>query len=52
MRDPLSVTVSIQQSEVVSTLVTDQVASKLSTKDPTLWGREAESEATDDPPTE
>jgi glucose-6-phosphate isomerase len=45
MRDPLSVTVSVQQSEVVSTLVTDRVASKLFTKDPTLWGREAESEA-------
>jgi glucose-6-phosphate isomerase len=45
MRDPLSVTVSVQQNEVVSTLVTDRVASKLAAKDPTLWGPGAESEA-------
>ena len=45
MRDPLSVTVSVPKSEVVAGLVADRVASKLSAKDPTLWGPEAEPEA-------
>lgn len=45
MRDPLSVTVSPERSEVVDTLVSDQVASKLAAKEPTLWGADAESEA-------
>jgi glucose-6-phosphate isomerase len=45
MRDPLSVTVSAHHSEVVATLVADQVASKLAAKDPSLWGTEAEPEA-------
>lgn len=45
MRDPLSVTTSPHRSEVVATLVRDQVASKVFAKDPTLWGADAESEA-------
>jgi glucose-6-phosphate isomerase len=45
MRDPLSVTASVDHSKVVATLVADQVASRLAAKDPTLWGSESESEA-------
>ena len=45
MRPPLAVTTSASYDELLATLVADKVASKLAAKDPTLWGPDAESEA-------
>ncbi len=45
MRDPLRVTTSRQYDDLLSTLVSDKVASRLFSQDSTLWGPDAESEA-------
>jgi glucose-6-phosphate isomerase len=45
MRPALRVEVSSPRDEVVAKLVDDQVASRIGAKDPTLWGPDAESEA-------
>ncbi|MBA2444953.1 MAG: glucose-6-phosphate isomerase, partial [Nocardioidaceae bacterium] len=45
MRPELSVSSSDAYSDVLAKLVADRVASKLSERDPTLWGPEAEAEA-------
>lgn len=45
MRPPLEVTASGSYDDLVATLVRDQVASKTASGDPTLWGPDAESEA-------
>jgi glucose-6-phosphate isomerase len=45
MRPSLSVTTSERYDRVVSTLIADQVASRLGAKDATLWGPDAEPEA-------
>ncbi|MPZ93696.1 MAG: glucose-6-phosphate isomerase [Propionibacteriales bacterium] len=46
MRDPLTVVADgATREDTLSTLVTDKVASRLAAKDATLWGPDAESEA-------
>lgn len=45
MKQPLVVSSSQQHDDVLATLVADQVASRLAAQDPTLWGPDAESEA-------
>lgn len=45
MRPALTVTTSASYDDLIATLVEDQIASKLAAKDATLWGPDAESEA-------
>ncbi|MBA2560482.1 MAG: glucose-6-phosphate isomerase, partial [Propionibacteriales bacterium] len=45
MKRPLQVITSERYDDLLAMLVSDQVASKLAAKDPTLWGPDAESEA-------
>lgn len=45
MRAPLTVTTSQSYDDVLATLVADKVASRLAAMDASLWGSEAESEA-------
>ncbi len=45
MKRPLLVNTSQRQDDLLATLVSDRVASRLAAKDPTLWGPDAESEA-------
>ncbi|MGI8887664.1 MAG: glucose-6-phosphate isomerase, partial [Nocardioidaceae bacterium] len=45
MRSPLVVSSTQSYDEVLSTLVSDRIASRLAEQDATLWGSEAESEA-------
>jgi glucose-6-phosphate isomerase len=42
---PLRVTSSVPHEDLIATLVDDEVASRLAAQDPTLWGPDAESEA-------
>ncbi len=45
MKRPLVVSTSQNHDDVLATMVADQVASRLAAQDPSLWGADAESEA-------
>jgi len=45
VRPALTVSTTGSYDDLIATLVADQVASKIAAKDPTLWGPDAESEA-------